>query len=177
MTETLLHHLSDAVGDPWTILFTALRVIVVYAVVLVLLHWSGRRILGQMTPFDLLTLLLLANVVQGSMIGPDPSLVGGLVGAIVLLMLNRWVSRNRRLRQRLEPSPSILVFRGKVVEAQLKAEGVSVEELEAAAREHGLPGLAEVETAVLELDGSVSIIAGQGAQPRHIRHIRTLRKG
>ncbi|GAA5335163.1 hypothetical protein [Thermus hydrothermalis] len=62
----------EALGDPVTVLFTLLRVGVVYLTLLLFLRLSGKKVLGQMTPLDLLTLLLLSNVVQNAMIGPDP---------------------------------------------------------------------------------------------------------
>ena len=68
-------HLREALGDPLTLVFTLIRVGVVYAVLLLFLRLSGKRVLGQMTPVDLLTLLLLSNVVQNAMIGPDNSLL------------------------------------------------------------------------------------------------------
>lgn len=89
MIEQLIQHMQSAAGDGWTIVFTAVLVAVVYVVALALLHFSGRLVLGRMTPYDLLTLLLIANVVQNAMIGPDSSLTGGLIGAFVLLALNR----------------------------------------------------------------------------------------
>jgi hypothetical protein len=67
-------HLREALGDPLTLVFTLIRVGVVYAVLLLFLRLSGKRVLGQMTPVDLLT-LLLSNVVQNAMIGPDNSLL------------------------------------------------------------------------------------------------------
>ena len=73
--EQLMVHVYDAVGNGWTVLFTAVLVAVVYAVLLTALCLMGRRLLGQMTPFDLVTLLLLSNAVQNAMIGPDYSLV------------------------------------------------------------------------------------------------------
>jgi uncharacterized membrane protein YcaP (DUF421 family) len=175
LVEQLLQHAAAAAGDLWTIGFTALRVVVVYLVVLTLLHLSGRRVLGQMTSFDLLTLLLISNVVQNAMIGPDLSLTGGLIGAGVLLGLNHQVSRSGWLRTRLERAPTILVYQGNVMQSRLDAEGVSLVELEAAAREHGLAGLQEVETAVLEMDGTVSIIASGHTQPRRLRHVKSVR--
>lgn len=173
--ETLVTHLQSARGDVLIVIFTALRVVVVYVVVLALLHLSGRRLLGQMTPFDLLTFLLIANVVQNAMVGPDVSLTGGLLGAVVLLALNRWVAGTRWLRSHLELAPAILVYQGKVQQARLEAEGVSLADLEAAAREHGLADLSKVETAVLEMDGTVSIIATEQVQPKRLHRVKSAR--
>jgi uncharacterized membrane protein YcaP (DUF421 family) len=66
----------------------ALRTTVIYAVVLLGIRLSGKREVGQMTPFDLALLLLLSNAVQNAMTGPDTSVTGGIVAAVTLLLLN-----------------------------------------------------------------------------------------
>jgi uncharacterized membrane protein YcaP (DUF421 family) len=171
MMEQLLAALQLAVGEPMSLLFTALRVIVIYLVLLLALRLTGRRQLGQLTPFDLLTLLLLSNVVQNAMIGPDNSLTGGLIGAFILLGLNRLVARNPRLRRGLEGDPIMLVFQGRVLQDRLWREGVSQSELETAVREHGVADLTGVETAVLEMDGTISIIPKAGVQAKQLKRV------
>ncbi len=163
------------VGDVPTLLFTLVRVAVVYAVLLGLLRLTGKRQLGQLTPFDLITLLLLSNVVQNAMIGPDNSLVGGLLGAGVLLGLNRGVSRVPWLRGRFEGHPVVLIYRGRLERDQLDREGVSEGELAEAVREHGLPDLAAVDTAVLEVDGHISIIPKDAASYHSIEGVASRR--
>lgn len=163
------------VGTVPTLLFTVVRVVAVYVVVLLLLRVTGRRQLGQLTPFDLLTLLLLANVVQNAMIGPDNSLLGGLLGATLLLAMNRLVSRSAPLRASLEGHPVVLVYRGQLVHEQLAREGVSEEELAEAVREHGLDDLDAVDMAVLEMDGSISIIAKGSARFDRLGHVASRR--
>lgn len=158
MMPLLIDHLTVALGDGLTILFTALRVTVVYLVLLFALRLGGRRQLGQLTPFDLIMLLLLSNVVQNAMIGPDNSLAGGLLGAAVLLGLNRIVAHIPGIRRELEGQPEMLVYKGRVLGERLKSAGVSQEELETAIRQHELNDMSRVETAVLEMDGTISII-------------------
>jgi uncharacterized membrane protein YcaP (DUF421 family) len=170
-----LFHLRALLGDGLTLLFTALRVSAVYLVLLGLLYASGRRTLGQMTPFDLITLLLLANVVQNAMIGPDDSLLGGLLGAAVLLLVNRTVAASGWLRRKLEGEPVMLVYGGRVLSERLRREGVSERDLEAAVREHGLADLSGVATAVLEMDGTISVIAKDQGQLRRLRRVRSSR--
>lgn len=138
----------------------ALRTATIYGVVLVGVRLSGKREVGQMTPFDLTLLLLLSNAVQNAMTGPDTSLVGGVVAALTLLVMNYGVAEasgwNRRFRKLVQGSPTLLIHDGKVVEAHLAREHVSVDELERAVREHGIPHLRDVALAVLEVDGSIS---------------------
>lgn len=150
-----------------------LRSAAVYLTTLMGLRLSGKRELGQMTVFDLVVLLLLANAVQNAMVGPDTSLVGGLLAAGVLLAMNAAVARLRlrwpRLRRWLEGSPTLLILHGQVLERNLEREGLDREVLEAALREHGMARVEEVEMAVLEIDGSISVIPAGGTTHR-IRH-------
>jgi len=168
-------HLQTALGDGLTILFTGLRVLVVYAALLFFLLLTGKRVLGQFTPFDLLTLLLLSNAVQNAMIGPDNSLTGGLLAAALLLLSNRWVATNTRLRERIEGEPTLLIRDGQVLTEALKREGVSQHELEAALREHGLDNPQGVAAAVLEADGTISVVPLHGYTVRKVRHVKSSR--
>ncbi len=140
----------------------ALRTAAVYLVILAGLRLSGKREMGQLTVFDLVVLLLLASAVQNAMIGADTSLAGGIVAALVLLVLNSLVARLRlrwpRLRRAVEGSPTLLVLHGSVIIDHLRREGLDQQTLEAAIREHGVATLDQVEMAVLETDGSISIV-------------------
>jgi uncharacterized membrane protein YcaP (DUF421 family) len=157
------------------------RSLVVYAVVLVGLRAGGRRELGQLTPFDLVVVLLIANAVQNAMVGPDTSLEGGLVAAVTLLVANAGVARLRmrsaRVRQLVEGVPVVLVQHGELVAANLAREGITEQEVEAAIREHGEVGdLSEVALAVLETDGSVSVVPMSANVHRSRRRLRQRRK-
>jgi uncharacterized membrane protein YcaP (DUF421 family) len=149
-----------------------LRVAVIYLVILIGLRLAGKRELGQMTVFDLVVLLLLANAVQNAMVGPDTSLAGGLLAAVVLLVMNAVVARLRLrwpgLRRIVEGSPTLLVLRGEVIADHLRREGLDQETLEAALREHGVAHLGEVEMAVLEIDGSISVVPA-GVETKHVK--------
>jgi uncharacterized membrane protein YcaP (DUF421 family) len=151
----------------------ALRTVVVYFVILVGLRLSGKREIGQMTPFDLVVLLLLANAVQNSMVGPDNSLLGGIIAAVVLLVVNAIVAwlrlRSYPLRRVVEGSPTLLVLHGKVIPEHLRSEGLDQQTLEEALREHGVGDVKDVEMAVLEIDGSISVVPG-GQETKRVRH-------
>src|SRR5438094_10219835 len=101
----------------------ALRTGVIYCLVLIGIRISGKREVGQMTPFDLTLLLLLSNSVQNAMTGPDTSLVGGVVAASTLLLLNYFVADlsgiNRRFRKFIQVQPTLLVQDGKIIESDL----------------------------------------------------------
>lgn len=167
--------LALAIGDPATIISTALRVALVFAVILWLLRISGKRVLGQFTPFDLVALLLISNVVQDAMLGTDTSIVGGLLGAAVILGLNRLVSSDERLRHYLEGSPTLLVENGKVLEASMKHERISAEEMETALREHGVSSMDDVTSAVLETDGTISVCQKGHPSVKKLRTVRSTR--
>jgi uncharacterized membrane protein YcaP (DUF421 family) len=125
-----------------------------------------------MTVFDLVVLLLISNAVQNAMVGPDTSLLGGILAAGVLLALNALLARLRlrwpRLRRVLEGSPTLLVLHGAVLPDHLRKEGLDPETLEEALREHGVADVADVEMAVLEIDGSISVVPAT-AETQHIR--------
>src|ERR1700688_316536 len=133
----------------------ALRTTVIYAVVLLGVRLSGKREVGQMTPFDLTLLLLISNSVQNAMTGPDTSLLGGVVAAATLLVLNYVIAEvsggNRRFRKFVEGEPSLLVHDGQVNPAHMAKEHVSMDELNRALREHGIATCSDVALAVLEV--------------------------
>src|ERR1700749_4533533 len=135
---------------------------VIYLLVLIGVRLSGKREVGQMTPFDLTLLLLLSNSVQNAMTGPDTSLVGGMVAASVLLVLNYLVANlsgaNRRFRKFIQGEPSMLIHDGQIIEAHMAKEHVSMDELQRAMREHGISDYHQVAIGVLEVDGSMSFL-------------------
>src|ERR1043166_9800515 len=100
-----------------TLIEILLRTVIVYTVVLLGVRLSGKREVGQMTPFDLTLLLLLSNSVQNAMTGPDTSLMGGAIAAGTLLVLNYLVAEvsvgNRRFRRLIQGQPSLLIHDGK----------------------------------------------------------------
>lgn len=153
----------------------ALRTGVIYLVVLVGVRLSGKREVGQMTPFDLTLLLLLSNSVQNAMTGPDTSLIGGVIAASTLLLLNYLVGTvsgvNPRFRRVVEGEPSLLVHDGKAIETHMAREHVSMDELERALREHGIANVKDVALAVLEVDGSISCMKYDEIKPDANTHL------
>ena len=140
---------------------------------------SGKREIGQMTVFDLVVLLLVSNAVQNAMVGPDTSLLGGVLAAVVLLLANALLARLRLnspgLRRLVEGSPTLLVLHGKVVAENMHREGMDTESLLAAVREHGVEDISGVEMAVLEIDGSVSVVPVSGTTTRIRKPMKFLR--
>jgi uncharacterized membrane protein YcaP (DUF421 family) len=150
----------------WTTWATALQIMLrtgaVYLLVLVGVRLTGKREVGQMTPFDLVLLLLLSNSVQNAMTGPDTSLLGGAVAAVVLLVMNYIIAevsgRNRRFRRMVQGSPTLLIHDGKLLLDHLKREHLTVDEVLRALREHGIGCVDDVTIGVLEVDGSLSFL-------------------
>ncbi len=155
------------------------RTLVIYLVILFGLRLSGKREIGQMTVFDLVVLLLISNAVQNAMVGPDTSLLGGILAALVLLIANALIARLRfslpGLRRLVEGTPTLLVLHGKVVSEHMRREGIDSESLQAALREHGVSSIDEVEMAVLEIDGSISVVPTGGVTTRVRKPLKYLR--
>jgi uncharacterized membrane protein YcaP (DUF421 family) len=151
------------------------RTAVIYVVVLAGVRLSGKREVGQMTPFDLTLLLLISNAVQNAMTGPDTSLAGGIVAATTLLVLNYLVAEvsggNRRFRKFVEGQPSLLIHDGQIITSHMANEHVSMDELERALREHGIASYHDVALAVLEVDGSISCLKYDEIKPDANTHL------
>ena len=152
-----------------------LRTAVIYSVVLLGVRLSGKREVGQMTPFDLTLLLLISNAVQNAMTGPDTSLLGGVVAAATLLVLNYFIAEisggNRRFRKFVQGQPSLLIHDGQVLASHMAKEHVSMDELQRALREHGIASYHDVALAVLEVDGSISCLKYDEIKPDANTHL------
>ncbi|HKW87235.1 MAG TPA: YetF domain-containing protein [Candidatus Acidoferrales bacterium] len=139
-----------------------IRSLVVYAFLLIMFRVIGKRQVGQMTPFDLIVLLILSNVLQNAMIGPDNSILGGLIGATTILAANWMVSRaafsSKLFERAVEGVPTLLVHQGMPIEANLRRECISREDLLATLRTQGVFDISDVRAAVLETSGKVSVL-------------------
>jgi uncharacterized membrane protein YcaP (DUF421 family) len=141
---------------------TIVRAVVVYAFLLVLLRFTGKRQVGQLAPFDLVLLLVLSNAVQNAMNGGDNSITGGLILATTLVALNwvvGWLTyRSKWLEAVIEGRPIILVHDGKICQQAMKSVQMTMHELRAALRASGCAGEEEVRFAVLENNGHITVI-------------------
>jgi uncharacterized membrane protein YcaP (DUF421 family) len=141
------------------------RAAVVYAFLLVLLRFTGKRQVGQLAPFDLVLLLILSNAVQNSMNGGDNSITGGLILATTLVGLNwcvGWLTfRSKRIEALVEGRPVLLVHNGAVDHKALRSVQMTMHELNASLRAGGCAGPEEVRFAVLENNGKVAVIPKQ----------------
>lgn len=139
-----------------------LRGIVIYVFLLLILRMSGKRQTGQLSPFDLVLLLVLSNAVQNSMNGGDNSLVGGMVSAGTLVLLNHFVGRmtfqSKSLERIIEGQPKILIHNGKIDHQVLSSEMLTQHELDLALRQNGVLSVDDVHIAVIENNGAISVI-------------------
>jgi uncharacterized membrane protein YcaP (DUF421 family) len=146
-----------------------LRTAIVYLFVVTALRLSGKREVGQMSVLELVVILVISDAVQNSMVGDNTSLWGGLVAVTTLLALDfglkALTSRSRRLREAVEGEPRLLVRDGRLLERAIEEEGIEVDEVRAAVRSHGLARIEDVRLAVLETDGSISVIPRDGDTP------------
>jgi len=138
----------------------AVRTILVYLFLITLLRVAGKRTLGSFNSFDLVVLLLLSNTVQNAIIGNDNSLVGGLFGAVILIVFNYLVVyvlyKNHKLEHTVEGGATILIRHGKYIEENMRRQLISHAELQAAARRQGINKMHEICTARLEIGGAVT---------------------
>ena len=150
----MIHHLVHLGISPGE---KAVRTAAVYVVLLVLLHLSGKRQMAQLNSFDLVVLLLLSNVVQNAIIGNDNSLLGGLLGAVILLGANfalvRFAFMSPRFGKAIQGGPTVVFENGGVDERALRRMAITREELVAALRRQGLE-LDDVAKVVLEPEGT-----------------------
>jgi uncharacterized membrane protein YcaP (DUF421 family) len=142
-----------------------LRSVVVYLFILLAFRFTGKRQVGQLTPFDLVVLLIISNVVQNALIGSDNSLGGGILGAVTILALNFLVVemtfRFKPARRLLEGEPTLLVHNGRVIRHNMDREKITQEDLLSSLRRNGLADVEKVRFAVLEENGQISVIPKQ----------------
>lgn len=139
-----------------------LRAAAVFVLLFVVTRVIGRRELGEMEPFDLILLVVMGDLIQQGVTQSDYSFTGSVLAISTLALLTVAVSyasfRWRRVRPLLEGEPIVLVHDGTPVDANLRRERISLEEIEAQARLQQVASLDDVRVAVLETSGQISII-------------------
>jgi uncharacterized membrane protein YcaP (DUF421 family) len=140
----------------------AARTAIIYVVLVAGLRLAGKREVGQLSIFDLIVLLVVADAVQNSMVGENTTLLGGIVAAATLLSLDKILDvvtdRVPRIRKLLQGEPQELIRDGEILDEALRKEGIDRDELGAALRSHGVLDAADVRLAVLETNGSISVV-------------------
>ncbi len=157
----------------------AAKTAVIYLFIIAGLRLLGNRELGEMSAYDFVLVVVIANSVQNALVGGDNSLVGGLVSAFTLLLMNHALTsalnRFPSLHKALVGEPVVLITDGRPRWERMRREGVDRDELMAALREHGVAGVDGVRLAVLEVDGTISVVPREGTIHRTRRRFRGLR--
>ena len=136
---------------------------VVYFFIIVALRLFGKKELAQLTTVDLVFILLISNAVQNAMVGPDSTLGGGITAAATLFIWNYLLKmllyKFRKLNNAIQGKPVLLIYKGYVNEENLRKTRITFEELYEAIREHGVEEVKEVDLAMLERDGNISVLS------------------
>ncbi len=155
-----------------------IRTVAVYLAIAVLLRLAGKRDLAQLNSFDLVVMLLLSNVVQNAVIGPDNSLSGGLLGAAVLLVVNsvvvRLARRSDRVNALFEGTPTVLAADGRWDEKALRHEGLRLADVDAAVKRQNATGIADAQLVTLAEGGALVVELLPDAQPATQADVRRL---
>jgi uncharacterized membrane protein YcaP (DUF421 family) len=140
----------------------AFRTAIIYVALLFALRVGGKREIGQMTPFDLVVILLVSEAVQNSMVDGEMSVTGGLIAVAVLFAANYVLALSKEripaLRAVLESEPTVLVRDGRFLRSNMEGEGLTEDEVMSAVRLNGIEKLSGVRLAILEPDGAISVI-------------------
>ncbi|MEZ0393060.1 MAG: DUF421 domain-containing protein [Pseudobdellovibrionaceae bacterium] len=152
----------------WELVF---RVVVIYFFVLAGLRLSGKKQIGEMAPFDLVVLLILSETVQNAMTDGENSLLGGMILAGSLLAINHLVAavtfKSKMLEELADGKPQILIHQGKVDHRVAKREKITHDEILETLRGKNIFNILDVEYAILETNGTLSVKKTQKAEKKN----------
>lgn len=158
-------------------LIIILRSTCIYLFILIGIRIFGKNQLSQLNTADVILLILISNAVQNAMVGQDTSLLGGIVAASALFILNfvlkKAMFKSPKLKKIIEDEPLVLVKDGVINEKELARVEITIDELEETIREHGTDDFSKVKLVILEVDGNISVITNdQNGQTSYSRHKR-----
>lgn len=137
----------------------------VYLFIVVAIRFFGKKELAQLSVVDLVFILLISNAVQNAMVGPDATLSGGLVAASTLFVVNYLLKylqyKFPKFGKVVQGDAIMLVYEGKYMNEHLKKARITKEEIMEAVREHGVATIEEVDLAIMEVDGSISVLSNK----------------
>ena len=143
-------------------LITFIRSILLYIIVLVVMRLMGKREIGQLQPFELAISIMIADLASTPMADPGIPLTNGIIPILALLVMHLTISilniKSIKAREILCGKPSILIYRGKIDEKMLKKERFTINELEERLRGSNVVNIGDVEYAILETNGQVTVI-------------------
>ena len=137
--------------------------VAIYFFIILAIRLFGKKELAQLSVYDLVFILLISNAVQNAMVGPDSTLLGGLVAATSLFLVN-YIIKQLQFRfpifgKAIQGEALMLVFKGEILSSHLKTARITKDELMEVIREHGVASVSEVDLAVLEVDGNISVLS------------------
>ena len=137
----------------------------VFFFIMIVFRIFGKTELAQLSITDLVFVLLISNTVQNAMVGPDTSLLGGLVAASVLFFINMVLKRIKYrfpiFKKFMEGEPIILVYKGVINKTNCRKVGITEDEILETIREHGSDSVDEVNSVILEADGNISVVSNE----------------
>ncbi|MDR6563090.1 MULTISPECIES: YetF domain-containing protein [unclassified Arcicella] len=144
-------------------LIISLKSIAVYVFIVAAIRLFGKKELSQLSVIDLVFILLISNAVQNAMVGDDTSLLGGFAAAGSLFVMNfvlkKVMFKHESISKLIQGEPLMLVYQGEIKEKALEKSGLTLDELHAAIREHGVEKVEKVDLAILEVDGNISVLS------------------
>ncbi|MBP7389142.1 MAG: DUF421 domain-containing protein [Chitinophagales bacterium] len=145
------------------LLIVAAKAIAVYLFIILAIRLFGKKELAQLSVVDLVFILLISNSVQNAMVGQDTTLAGGMAAATGLFVINylfKFLLRKfPTLAKIIQGKEVMLIYKGKVQERNLESVGFTLQELQESVREHGVKDISEVDLAILEVDGNISVLS------------------
>ncbi|MFA9206480.1 MAG: DUF421 domain-containing protein [Burkholderiaceae bacterium] len=153
-----------------------LRTLAVYIFMILAIRLFGKKELAQLSVIDLVFILLISNSVQNAMVGPDTTLSGGLIAAGSLFLANYTLKhlfyKSKSFSKMVQGESILLIYEGVVNMENCKKAEITIEELEAAVREHGARDIQKVDLAILEVDGNISVISSEFQSKSKVAHPR-----
>jgi len=135
----------------------------VYIFLIVAIRLFGKKEFSQLSTFDIVFILLISNAVQNSMLAADPSFLGGLCSGATLFVINYIfkfiIYKFPKISEFIQGQALMLIYEGEIISDNLKKAKINIMELEAVAREHGVDSIENIDLAVLEIDGTISILS------------------
>ncbi len=143
-------------------IITFIRVVIIYIIVLFAMRLMGKREIGQLQPFELAIAIMIADLAAVPMADLGLPITSGIIPIFALLVMHLLISyinmKSIFARQVICGKPKILIFRGKIDEKALKKEGVTINELQERLRGENIFNIADVEYAILETSGQISVV-------------------
>ncbi len=155
--------MNDFISNNYVrIIFSTL---VIYIFIILAIRLFGKKELAQLSVVDMVFILLISNAVQNAMVGPDSTLSGGLVAATTLFVVNYILKflqyKFPKFGKMVQGDAIMLIYKGKIMDEHLKKAQLTIDELLEAVREHGVPSVNEVDLAILEVDGNISVLSNE----------------